>query len=30
MAQINLEREQEEESYVVDNCFLAEDYARGR
>jgi hypothetical protein len=30
MADINVEREQEEESYVVDSCLLAEDYACGR
>lgn len=30
MAEINVGREQEEESYVVDSCLLAEDCAYGR
>jgi hypothetical protein len=30
MAAMNLGREQEEESYVIDGCLLAEDYAYGR
>jgi hypothetical protein len=30
MAAMNLGRDQEEESYVIDSCLLAEEYTYGR